>query len=200
VNVAPYERLTGDVTIPLDARKDGGRKVSIRRDASGPAWGGVLTSSLQPMDDVRAEAGEGLSVGKAVYRLEQGQQGVAAQTTSSGISDLDVKVGDRVRVTLTLNCDRDMDYVALTDQLPACMQPANQLSGYESNDGLWAYRESQAAQVSLFFTFLPKGTHVVTYDCYVTRAGTYSIGIATAQSQYAPVLSAHSGGGTVVSR
>lgn len=200
VNVAPYERLTGDVTIPLDARKDGGRKVSIRRDASGPAWGGVLTSSLQPMDDVRAEAGEGLSVGKAVYRLEQGQQGVAAQTTSSGISDLDVKVGDRVRVTLTLNCDRDMDYVALTDQLPACMQLANQLSGYESNDGLWAYRESQAAQVSLFFTFLPKGTHVVTYDCYVTRAGTYSIGIATAQSQYAPVLSAHSGGGTVVSR
>ncbi|MDE5876345.1 MAG: hypothetical protein K2H47_02490 [Muribaculaceae bacterium] len=202
VDIAPYERLTGDVTLPLDARKDGGRKVSISREASGPAWGGVLTSALQPMDDVRAESGEGLSVGKAVYRLEQGEQGVAAQPVSNSKADskLDVKVGDRVRVTLTLNCDRDMDYVTLTDQLPACMQPADQLSGYESNDGLWAYREAQAAKVSLFFSFLPKGTHVVTYDCYVTRAGTYSIGIATAQSQYAPVLSAHSGGGTVISQ
>ncbi len=203
VDIAPYERLTGDITLPLNARKDSGRKVNISRDASGPAWGGVLTSALQPMEDVRAEAGEGLSVNKAVYRLDQTQQGVTAQAvsdTGKDSSELAVQIGDRVRVTLTLNCDRDMDYVALTDQLPACMQPAEQLSGYESNDGLWAYREAQAAQVALFFSFLPKGTHVVTYDCYVTRAGTYSIGIATAQSQYAPVLSAHSGGGIVISR
>ena len=108
-----------------------------------------------------------------------------------------VKTGDRIRVTLTIVCDRDMDYVAVTDGRSACLEPAEQLSGYTSSDGLWFYREVRNDATNLFIPFLPKGTHVISYDCFADREGTYSLGIATAQSQYAPMIVAHSAGALI---
>ncbi len=87
-----------------------------------------------------------------------------------------------------------MDYVAVTDSRSACLEPADQTSGYTSSDGLWFYREVRDESTNLFIGFLPKGTHVISYDCYVDRQGAYSLGIATVQSQYAPQMVAHSAG------
>ena len=55
------------------------------------------------------------------------------------------------------------------------------------------------AVTSLFVEYLPKGTHQFSYDCIVTQTGDFSVGIATAQSLYAPVIVAHSAGKTLVS-
>ena len=99
-----------------------------------------------------------------------------------------------MRVTLTIKCDRDLDYVAVMDSRSACLEPAGQLSGYTSSDGVWYYREVRNEGTNLFIPFLGKGTHVLNYECYVDRAGEYSLGIAQAQSQYAPVITAHSAG------
>ena len=49
-------------------------------------------------------------------------------------------------------------------------------------------------RIELSFTSLDKGTHVISYDVYVTAPGKYSVGIATAQCQYAPQVTAHSAG------
>lgn len=187
VEVQPYEALSGTVTLPLPAAA---KQVNITRQGTTPAWGGIITQSVMPVADVKAQSSEGLSVARSVAVLD-GDLSVASHGQ--------LNVGDRVKMTLFLNADRDMDYVALTDELPACLTPARQTSGYENNDGLWAYREARASKVSFFFTFLPKGQHVVNYDCYVTQAGTYAEGIATAQSQYAPMITPHSEGAIITS-
>ena len=87
-----------------------------------------------------------------------------------------------------------MDYVAVNDGRSACLEPADQVSGYTSSDGVWYYREVRNDVTNLFIPYLSKGTHVINYECYVDRGGDYTLGIAAAQSQYAPVISAHSAG------
>ena len=80
------------------------------------------------------------------------------------------------------------------DQRAACFEPKDQLSGSRYMDGTYFFQETKDAQTNLFFTSLDKGTHIISYDVYVTAEGHFSAGIATAQCQYAPQLSAHSSG------
>ena len=41
---------------------------------------------------------------------------------------------------------------------------------------------------------MPKGTHVLTYEMYVTSSGQFEAGNATVQCMYAPEFTAHSKG------
>ena len=66
------------------------------------------------------------------------------------------------------------------------MEPADQLSGYHYRDGLWFYRVSRDASNEYLFEKLNKGTHTFTEEAFIDRAGTYLVGTAAIQSQYAP--------------
>ena len=180
-------KYTGSFTMTLGEKEASGKKLSIAKSSEGPAWGGVMAQYVSPILDVKPASVNELRIEKSVYSIGADGVGTAGK----------VKTGDRIRVTLTIVCDRDMDYVAVTDGRSACLEPAEQLSGYTSSDGLWFYREVRNDATNLFIPFLPKGTHVISYDCFADREGTYSLGIATAQSQYAPMIVAHSAGALI---
>ncbi|MDE6297622.1 MAG: hypothetical protein K2L89_07215 [Muribaculaceae bacterium] len=176
--------LTGALTVSLTGRTG---DVKIKRTSEGPAWGGIVSRYVAPIAEVKSEKTAELSVEKNLYVITAGSDGT---TASAG----KLSKGDRVRVTLTIKCDRDLQYVAVTDSRSAALEPADQVSGYTSTDGVWYYMEVRNSATNLFIPFLSKGTHLISYDCFVDRAGEYSFGIAQAQSQYAPVISAHSAG------
>lgn len=178
--------VTGSFTVDLDAKAASGAKLEVKRSGTGPAWGGVVSSYVAPILDVKSASVPQLSIEKSVYAISQ--DGQAKSATAQ------LKKGDKVRVTLTIVCDRNLDYVAVTDPRAACLEPADQLSGYTGSDGVWYYREVRNAQTNLFIPYLSKGTHVINYECYVDRDGEYTLGVAQAQSQYAPVIVAHSAG------
>ena len=48
------------------------------------------------------------------------------------------------------------------------------------------------AATHFFFDSIKKGTYVIDYDVIVTNSGSFSNGIATLQSMYAPEFSSHS--------
>lgn len=183
VAVPKRAKLTDSFTMTLtpDMVKRG--DIKIEKHSAGPAWGGVISQYVAPIEDVKDQSIPQLSIFKNIYTMDGNKTQMA-----------DLKTGDKVRVTLTIKCDRDLDYVAVTDSRSACLEPAGQLSGYTSSDGVWYYREVRNEGTNLFIPFLGKGTHVLNYECYVDRAGEYSLGIAQAQSQYAPVITAHSAG------
>ncbi|WP_289818437.1 hypothetical protein, partial [uncultured Duncaniella sp.] len=106
-------------------------------------------------------------------------------------------IGDRVTVRLLLKADRDMDYVAIVDDRPACFEPVEQLPAPMYSDGIRFYRENRDASTRIFIDHLPKGTYLLSYDMWVNNAGTYISGIATVQSEYAPQYSAHSSGDSI---
>ena len=178
---------TGAMTVDLHPSDVSAKTLEVSKKSSGPSWGGVLSQYVAPILEVKAEKTPQLSISKAVYVIEDGKAGEKAIGSS-------LKVGDRVRVTLSITADRDMDYIAVTDARAACLEPDGQVSEYVVSDGIGMYREVRDESTNLFIQFLPKGTHVVSYDCHVDRAGVYSLGIATAQSQYAPLIVAHSAG------
>ncbi len=190
VNPGRAAALTGAFTVTLPVREASGAGLRVRKTGAAPSWGGVVSQYVAPIRDVKAASLPQLSVRKALYSLMPGKEGYE-------VTEDALHTGDRVRVTLFITSDRDMDYVAVTDSRAACLEPADQLSAYTSSDGLWFYREVRDEATNLFIPFLPKGTHVISYDCFAGNAGECSLGIATAQSQYAPVITAHSAGAVI---
>lgn len=182
------QALTGEFTMPLDLHKASGAQLTVSKPGSHPAWGGVLSQYIQPMADVRNASVEDLSITKELYVIRTTEAGEQAIKTDK------LNVGDRVRVTLTLTVGRDLEYVAVTDERAACLEPADQLPHYVWRQMTGYYYEPRNSQTNLFISHLGKGVHTLTYDCYVQQQGEFALGIATAQSQYAPLIVAHSAG------
>ena len=96
-----------------------------------------------------------------------------------------------------VTADRDMDFVQVTDERAACLEPMDALSGYRWSQSIGYYQETKDASTSFYINQLRKGNHVLEYEVYVTSAGRYTQGIVTAQSVYAPELGGHGSGGSM---
>lgn len=190
VSIPRRDRLTGAFRVNIPASEASGKVLKVDRAGASPAWGSVVSRYISPMADVKAASISDLSVTKSVYKVSEGNDGTV-------LLDEPLHKGDKVRVTINVVCARDLDYVAVTDERPACLEPVDNISGYGVRDGLWMYRETRDSATNMFLGFLPKGSHVITYDCYVQQEGEFAQGIATVQSQYAPQITAHSAGSIV---
>ncbi len=187
VNIPTSAALTGAFTVNLDAKKASGKKLKISRRGNSPAWGGVISQYEATMKDVVAAEIPQLSIRKQVVALVDEGNGTLVPK-----EDIDLKKGMKVRVTLTITNDRGMDYMAITDERSACLEPADQLSHYTSTDRVRYYKEVRNESTNIYIEHLPKGHHVISYDCTASQDGTFSCGIATIQSQYSPLVTAHS--------
>ena len=174
------DKILGYCKISLNIDKTKKNILSINRNTDVPAWGAVYSKYYAPLNDITAASIPSLSIKKEISNL-------------SSQSDT-FKVGDKVRVTLIITNSRDLEYVTLCDERPACIEPSDQISGYRVQDLLGYYMEVKDSKTDIFFYNIPKGTHVITYDAYVTNSGNFSNGIATIQCQYAPQIVAHSAG------
>lgn len=192
MTVPKSARLTGAFTLTLDPKTASGKTLTVKRSGASPAWGGVISQYEAPIMEVKPSETPELSIRKSIVALAEGADGQLIPQEGK-----ELKKGMLVRVTLFINAGRDMDYVAVTDERSACLEPTDQLSGYRHSDGVGFYREVRDSQTNLFFGWLPKGQHVISYDCRVSQDGEFSCGIATAQSQYSPFTVAHSAGFTM---
>lgn len=185
---------SGESVISLDPQAVSGKKVTVSRQGSSPAWGAVTEQYIAPLAAVKSFSVDDLSISKSIL-LHRDDNG---QTEAVTVKDSDtLHVGDEVTVLLTVECGRDMQYVAITDQRGACLEPTDQLSGVTFADRIPLYKEIRNSATDLLIEYLPKGRYQFSYSCRVTQEGTFSIGIADIQSQYAPQLAAHSGAYTV---
>ena len=179
----------GYIRRSIDMKRNDG-SISIRRDKGCPAWGAVYCQYNAPADSVKSHANADIRIGKQFYVYNSANTLRPDATT-------EFAVGDRIQVRLTIRSERDLDFVALTDNRGACFEPADQLSVYEWQDGTGSYRETRDSATNIFFSHISKGTYVITYDVYANNAGTYTSGIASLQCQYAPALTSHSAGATL---
>lgn len=184
LNGKPFElnsldRILGYGKVQLNLANSARNVISINRhENNSPAWGAVYAQYNAPMNTIKAASSALISLKKDVINL----------------SGKELKVGDKVQIRLTITNSRNLEYVTLTDERASCLEPAEQISGYRYQDGNVYYLEIKDSETNLFFHYLPKGTHVITYETYVTNSGTFNSGIATIQCQYAPQITAHSAG------
>lgn len=163
------------------------KSVTVQKQGEGIAWGAVYAQYLEEISKV-AKQGGALSVDKKLY-VENVTDNRPLLTPLKEIKAL--SVGDKVVSRITIKTDRDMDFIQLKDERAACLEPVSQLSGYQWINNTGCYIAIKDASTEFFFDGLRKGTYVLEYSYYVTREGSYSGGIATLQSAYAPEFSAH---------
>lgn len=185
--IPPY----GEVTVNLDASKVSGGSLSISRSGNAPSWGGVVAQFVAPISNVSESASADLSVRKDIFLLRQDKGNLKALPIDKNYTPVK---GELVRVVLTVQNRRDMEYVVLADERAACLEPVEQLSEHDVVDSVWLYREVRNSNTNFFIPYLRKGSFSISYDCRVSQEGDFTAGIATIQSQYAPTLSAHSAG------
>ena len=160
---------------------DKAQALTIDKTNNGTSWGAVYAQFTQQASKVQ-RAAAGLSVKRELI--------VDAKTKDKGAA---LKVGDKVKVRITITADRDYDFVQVEDKRAACLEPVNQLSGYQ-----WGYYlETKDNVTNYFFSHLSKGSHVVETEYYVDRTGNYTSGIATVQCAYSPEFCGREGGKTI---
>lgn len=161
--------------------------LTITKSEGTPAWGAIHSNSERTMSSVEAASCDAISIEKRIFKSE-GHEWASADS---------LKVGDRVKIQLVIHANRDMQYMAITDERAACFEPVEQLPQPIYSEGLCFYRENRDASTNIFVSNMPKGTYMLEYEMWVNNSGEFSSGIATIQSQYAPQLTAHSAGDTI---
>ena len=140
--------------------------LSVDKSSDGVSWGAVYAQFTQATKNI-ADQGSGLKVKREII-------------TADGKTEL--KVGDRIKIRITINADRDYDFVQVIDRRAACLEPVVQLSGYRNG----AYCTPRDYTTNFYFDMFRKGEHVVETEYFIDREGTYETGTCTVGCAYAP--------------
>ena len=168
--------------------------VTISQQGKGIAWGGMYWKYLEQIDKITPSLNTPLTVKKNLYRVELSDRGeILVPITEEN----PIKLGDRVRVRIQLQSDRDMEFVHLKDLRAAAFEPVILVSTYRYQDGLFYYETPGDVAVNFFFDYLPKGKYVFEYTLIASQTGTFINGVASVQCLYAPEFSSHSQGDKV---
>lgn len=181
------EYATGTFTEQITSMLSCPATMTIDRQADYPSVGGVVMMRRLPMDSIKSVECQEIAVEKSLCVFNG----------SEWVSGTDFKVGDRVRVELTLRVEDDLSYVVIEDLRAAGLEPAEQLPTPIVAEGLYFYRENRDSQTNIFINFLPRGTYRLAYELFASQAGSFASGVAQVQSQYNPIVSAHSAGSIV---
>lgn len=147
-------------------------KLSIDKKSDYTSWGAVYAEFKQPISEIGSVV-SGIKVRRVIVPAESESKGKAQ-----------AKVGEKVKVTLIITADRDYDFVQITDKRAACLEPVNQLSGYQW--GIGCYVSPRDHATNFYFNRLSKGKHIVEMEYYVDRKGDYQSGTCTAECTYSP--------------
>ena len=147
-------------------------RLSIDKKSDYTSWGAVYAEFKQPISEIGSME-SGIKIRRVIVPAE-----------SEGKGKAQAKVGEKVKVTLIITADRDYDFVQITDKRAACLEPVNQLSGYQWDMGCYVSPRDHAT--NFYFDRLSKGKHVVEMEYYVDRKGDYQSGTCTAECTYSP--------------
>lgn len=164
-----YVKTSKDIT-----SKD--NTITVTKHTDGESWTNVFIEYKQAATESK-ESSTGLSITRKVETPNK-----------------QLKIGDKVEVTITITADRDYDFVTVTDNRPACLEPVEQLSGY--NHG--TYKIIRDTKTEYCYNMLSKGTHVIKTSYFVARSGNYTSGTATATCTYSPVFTGRTPGSNYV--
>lgn len=175
--------------LPADARQ-----VEVVKSENHPAWGAIVHQYEAPMQEVKKQGVKELTLRKELWA--QDDNGEWRRLSLEGKKNANLRLGQKVQVRLAITCTKALEYLTLTDERPATLEPVDQLSRHGWEDFFY-YQETKDSQTNFFIRRLAEGSYTLTYDCHVTNEGSFSVGIATIQSQMAPQFVAHSEGGKI---
>jgi hypothetical protein len=164
----------------LTPQASGKTQVSLRGKA-GAELGAVARVTYHPKAELQQPVSHGMQVTRTLVDPD------------SGLPLSTFKIGQLVRVTLTLKTGPTRRQVALVDRLPAGFEPvdttlatAQLLTRASDNNWAWQHREMHDERVAFFAHYLSAGTHSVSYLARVSRPGKFVHPAPSAEAMYDP--------------
>ncbi len=180
--------LQGNVlaAVPVNMLEDGVGQLTVIKTSPGISWGAAYAQFADDASQLKAYNTEELRVQRKLY-----VQSAAGGEWKAYEANEPLRVGDRLRIRHIITADRDMDFVKVAAQHPACLEPVSQLSGYRMLGGRGGYLEVRDAGFNLFFDRFTRGTSTVDMGYYIVREGTYEVGISVVECEYAKQFGGH---------
>ncbi len=158
--------------------------LAVKNPAKGQLFG-ETRFIVRPPAEVQPRQDRGYAVSRTYRKLAE--DGSLAEAK-------DLKVGDRVLVTLRVETTRPGHFVAIDDPLPAIFEAVNpafqsrEVAGGDAlaRDGVSDYREMRADRVLYFCDHLPAGAFTFRYLARVRSAGTTLAGPTKVEEMYRP--------------
>jgi uncharacterized protein YfaS (alpha-2-macroglobulin family) len=176
-----------------------------RQDGAGRLYYTAHLNTYLPVEEVQA-LHRGIVVGR-IYTLSDCEEDCPAITSA--------RVGDVLRVRLTIIAPNDLHYVVIEDPFPAGAEPVDtglQTTSVAAEEGeerrtdigepwWWYWSQSwfsnadlRDEKLTLFATYLPAGTYEYTYLLQIGLAGEYRVLPTTAYEMYFPEVMGRSDG------
>lgn len=174
---------------PEELLRDGVQQLQVKKETPSISWGAAYATFLEDVGNLKLYATNELKIQRKLYVQKAG---------STTWDDFDpatpLKVGDKVRIRHIITADRDMDFVRVSAQHPACLEPLRHLSGYQNLGGRGGYLSIHDARFDLFFDWFTRGTSTVDMDYSIVREGSYQVGVSTVECVYAKQFGGHTEG------
>ncbi len=156
-------------------------RLSLKHQGSGQPWATIQLLAAIPDGPARAV---GYRISRKVVPIQEKSPGKISR-------------GDLWRVTLTVDADNDMSWVALTDPIPAGARILGDGDGRDSAiasrdenrnaRGTWpTYVERSFSSYRAYYAWLPKGHLTLDYTLRLNNAGNFSLPPTRVEAMYAP--------------
>ena len=163
-------------------------KISLKNKSEKPVFGGIYWQYFEDFNAVK-EANNGiLKIARKFYieNSDKKLQEISNQTQ--------LKLGQKVIIRLEITAEKDMEFVHIKDMRAATFEPVDVLSGYKYENNLRYYQSTRDAATNFFIDYLSKGSYVIDYEVRLNNEGSFTSGISTIQSMYAPEHTGHTAG------
>jgi len=172
--------VLGEVSKQFDrAELQTDKAIQIQNHNDRVIFGSIVHQYFADLDQVKSST-NALSVQK-VYLIERKGEWVESK---------EAKLGERIKVRITVINDDPIQYVHLKDSRPAGVEPVYSPSGYQWRKGY--YFSLKDASTNYFMDRLSKGKSTYEYEVKANNPGTFNSGITTVGCMYDPAINAHS--------
>jgi uncharacterized protein YfaS (alpha-2-macroglobulin family) len=155
------------------------KAIQIQNHNDRVIYGSIVHQYFADLDQVKSST-NALSVQK-VYLVERKGKWVETK---------EAKLGEWVKVRITVINDDPIQYVHLKDSRPAGVEPVYSPSGYQWRKGY--YYSSKDASTNYFMDRLSKGKSIYEYEVKANNLGIFNSGITTIGCMYDPAINARS--------
>ncbi|SFN96091.1 CarboxypepD_reg-like domain-containing protein [Paenimyroides ummariense] len=165
--------------------------VSIKNKSEKPVFGGIYWQYFEDFNAVKDATNEILKISRKFY-IENSDKKLEEISNKTKL-----KLGQKVIIRLEITAEKDMEFIHIKDMRAATFEPVDVLSGYKYKNNLRYYQSTRDAATNFFIDYLNKGSYVIDYEVRLNNEGSFTSGISTIQSMYAPEHTAHTAGKTI---
>jgi len=160
-------------------------KVEVEKSSSLLARGSINWYYFSSQPALNPESSIQLEKELFVYNDE-------TKTWAEVVSGTVLKLGQKVRISLTINANKALRFVYIDDKRAAAFEPVEIASGYNYSGGVSYYQSIRDAGMQIFAEFIPSGKSTISYEWVVSQEGEFLNGPASLQCMYKPEANAYS--------